>query len=56
MFIGFDDDETASKALLQNAKLATIPGRIFFTSAVGKKYIRICFAKSVDRLPEIFCH
>ncbi|CAM4479614.1 MAG: Aspartate/prephenate aminotransferase [Legionella sp.] len=52
----FNDAETASKQLLQKAKIATIPGSIFFTSAVGKKYIRICFAKSVYQLPEIFRH
>lgn len=52
----FSDAEMASKQLLQKAKIATIPGFIFFTSAVGKKYIRICFAKSVHRLPEILCH
>ncbi len=52
----FSDAETASKQFLQKAKIATIPGSIFFTSAVGKKYIRICFAKSVQRLPEILCH
>lgn len=33
----FNDAETASKQLLQKAKIATIPGSIFFTSAVGKK-------------------
>lgn len=52
----FNDAETASKQLLQKAKIATIPGSIFFTSAVGKKYIRICFAKSVYQLPEILRH
>jgi aminotransferase len=49
----FSDAETASKQLLQKAKIATIPGSVFFTSAVGRKYIRICFAKSVHQLPEI---
>lgn len=52
----FSDAEMAWMQLLQKAKIATIPGSIFFTSAVGKKYIRICFAKSVHRLPEIFCN
>lgn len=52
----FGDAETASKQLLQKAKIATIPGSNFFTSAVGEKYIRICFAKSVHRLPEILCY
>lgn len=52
----FSDAEMASKQLLQKAKIATIPGSIFFTSAVGKKYIRICFSKSVHRLPKILCH
>ncbi|WP_131795568.1 pyridoxal phosphate-dependent aminotransferase [Fluoribacter gormanii] len=50
---GLNDDETASKQFLQKAKIATIPGRIFFTSDIGKKYIRVCFAKSVHRLPKI---
>lgn len=52
----FSDAEIASRLLLQKAKIATIPGSIFFTSAIGKKYIRICFAKSVHRLPEMLCH
>lgn len=52
----FKDAETAAKQLLEKAKIATIPGSIFFTSTVGKKYIRICFAKSVHRLPKILCH
>ncbi len=50
---GFNDDETASKQFLQKVKLATIPGRIFFTSVIGQKYIRVCFAKSIHRLPKI---
>ncbi|MFT4059530.1 MAG: pyridoxal phosphate-dependent aminotransferase [Legionella sp.] len=50
---GFNDDETASKQFLQKAKIATIPGRTFFTSITGQKYIRVCFAKSVHRLSEI---
>lgn len=53
---GFNDDETVSKQFLQKAKIATIPGRIFFTSVTGQKYIRVCFAKSVKRLSEILCH
>lgn len=53
---GFNDDETASKQFLQKAKIATIPGRIFFTSVTGQKYIRVCFAKSVKRLSEILCY
>lgn len=50
----FKNAETASKQLLQKSKIATVPGSIFFRSAIGKKYIRVCFAKSVHRLPEIF--
>lgn len=33
---GFNDDETASMQFLQKAKIATIPGRIFFISAIGQ--------------------
>ncbi|MGX6643047.1 pyridoxal phosphate-dependent aminotransferase [Legionella pneumophila] len=50
---GFNDDKTASMQFLQKAKIATTPGRIFFISAIGQKYIRICFAKSVQQLSEI---
>ncbi|MFA6301674.1 MAG: pyridoxal phosphate-dependent aminotransferase [Legionella sp.] len=52
----FSDAEMASKQLLQKAKIATIPGSVFFASPVGKNYIRICFAKSVHLLPKILCH
>lgn len=52
----FSDAEIASKEFLQKAKIATIPGSIFFTSAIGQKYIRVCFAKSMHKLSEMLCH
>lgn len=48
----FSNDEIASEQLILKTKVATIPARIFFTSVVGQKYIRVCFAKCVPTLSE----
>lgn len=41
----FADDEEAATKILEKAKVATVPGRAFFTTAAqGKNILRVCFA------------
>ncbi len=48
----FRDDREAAQSLLENARVASIPGSAFFVSSAGKKLLRFCFAKDFDALEE----
>ncbi len=47
----FKDDEQAAQSLLENSKVATVPGRSFFIDAKrGEKYIRVCYALNEQKI------
>jgi aminotransferase len=48
----FRDDREAAQALLDNARVASIPGSAFFVSEAGKRMLRFCFAKDFAALEE----
>ena len=48
----FRDDREAAQSLLQNAKVASVPGSAFFVSEQGKRMLRFCFAKDFASLEE----
>ena len=48
----FRDDRAAAQALLEDARVASVPGSAFFVSEAGKKMLRFCFAKDFDSLEE----
>lgn len=49
--LGFADGETAANNFLEHAKVATVPGRSFFSNPEdGKHLIRICFALDEEKL------
>ncbi len=49
---GFGDDRQAAQSMLENARVASVPGSAFFVSDAGKKMLRFCFAKDFDALEE----
>jgi len=48
----FRDDREAAQALLESARVASVPGSAFFTSPVGRTMLRFCFAKDFAALEE----
>jgi aminotransferase len=48
--LGYADGKAAADALLENAKVASIPGRAFYSSDGGRDLVRFCFAKDQDSL------
>ena len=50
--LGFADSVAAADALLEQALVASVPGRSFFTQGAGDQILRFCFAKDVDVLEE----
>jgi len=48
----FRDDREAAQSLLDNARVASVPGTAFFVSEAGKKMLRFCFAKDFASLEE----
>jgi len=48
----FRDDREAAQLLLDNARVASVPGTAFFVSEAGKKMLRFCFAKDFASLEE----
>jgi len=48
----FRDDREAAQALLENARVASVPGSAFFVSGTGRKMLRFCFAKDFEALEE----
>jgi aminotransferase len=48
----FEDDRAAANALLEEARVASVPGSAFFASEAGKRMLRFCFAKDFEALEE----
>jgi len=49
---GTGDDKQAAQALLEEARVASVPGSAFYASDRGKNLLRFCFAKDFDALEE----
>lgn len=49
---GFRDDREAAQALLDQARVAAVPGSAFYASDGGRKLLRFCFAKDFAALEE----
>lgn len=50
--LGFADDKEAAQALLEDAKVASVPGSSFYKGGLGTKLLRFCFAKDFEALEE----
>jgi aminotransferase len=48
--LGFADGKEAADVLLEKGKVASVPGRAFYTSDRGRDLVRFCFAKDRDSL------
>lgn len=48
----FSDSAEAARALLEEARVASVPGTAFFASDTGKRMLRFCYAKDFDALEE----
>ena len=48
----FRDDREAAQALIEHARVASVPGSAFFASPAGKTMLRFCFAKDFAALEE----
>lgn len=48
----FRDDREAAQTLLDQAKVASVPGTAFFATEQGKRMLRFCFAKDFASLEE----
>jgi len=46
------DDKQAATLLLEESRVASVPGSAFYASDRGKKLLRFCFAKDFDALEE----
>lgn len=50
--LGFTSARAAAMALLERAKVATVPGTAFFRGQSGERFVRVCYAKEDDVLAE----
>ena len=50
--LGFAGARECAMALLEQTKVATIPGTSFFQGAQGERFLRVCYAKEDDVLLE----
>jgi aminotransferase len=48
----FPDSATAAQSLLEDARVASVPGTAFFESEAGNRMLRFCYAKDFDALEE----
>ena len=48
----FRDSAEAAQALLEEARVASVPGTAFFESDTGKRMLRFCYAKDYAALEE----
>jgi aminotransferase len=48
----FRDSATAAQSLLEDARVASVPGTAFFESEAGNRMLRFCYAKDFDALEE----
>lgn len=46
------DSKVFAMSLLEGAKVATVPGRAFFNSSMGDKYVRLCYAVNDEALDQ----
>ena len=49
---GMNNSKTFAMTMLEKIKVAGVPGRAFFNSSFGDKYIRLCFAVRDEALDE----
>jgi aminotransferase len=49
---GISDSAECARMLLEQARVAAVPGTAFFESETGKRMLRWCFAKDFDSLQE----
>lgn len=50
--LGFPSARAAALALVEQARVATVPGTSFFKGSEGERFLRVCFAKEDDVLAE----
>jgi aminotransferase len=50
--LGFPNAKAAAMALLEETKIASVPGTAFYQSRTGESLLRFCFAKEDDVLRE----
>jgi aminotransferase len=50
--LGFQSDKEAAAALLEETRVASVPGSAFYQSGRGSQLLRFCFAKDFDALEE----
>lgn len=50
--LGLGDDKQAAAVLLEETRVASVPGSAFYQSAVGSRLLRFCFAKDFPALEE----
>ena len=50
--LGLATSREAAIAILEEARVATIPGSAFFRGQQGERFVRVCFAKEDDALDE----
>ena len=50
--LGFDTAREASMAILEEAKVASVPGTSFFQGDTGEGLVRFCFAKDDEVLEQ----
>lgn len=50
--LGFPNAKAAAMALLEESKVASVPGTAFYQSSTGETLLRFCFAKEDDVLHE----
>ena len=48
----FRNDREAAQSLLDNARVASVPGSAFYVSEAGKRMLRFCYAKDFEALEE----
>ncbi|HWW62652.1 MAG TPA: aminotransferase class I/II-fold pyridoxal phosphate-dependent enzyme, partial [Thermoanaerobaculia bacterium] len=48
----FRDDKHAAEVLIEEARVASVPGSAFYDSERGKRLLRFCFAKDFAALEE----
>jgi aminotransferase len=48
----FGDAREAADALIENARVASVPGPSFYASSRGDRLLRFCFAKDFEALEE----
>lgn len=50
--LGLQDARSAAMALLENVKVASVPGTAFYNNSIGENFLRFCFAVEFDVLEE----